>query len=98
LKKKKRLSKLDEIADKNTKNLKIENERVNKNLRNCCNCWIYLMVVIVFVVFLMMILFMKLFPKRRYPAEVFTTTKSYQDALNFNSSINSLNVPFKNDL
>jgi hypothetical protein len=56
------------------------------------------MVVIVFVVFLMMILFMKLFPKRRYPAEVFTTTKSYQDALNFNSSINSLNAPFKNDL
>ena len=40
---------MNEIADKNTTNLKVENERVNKNLRNCCNCWIYLLVGIVFI-------------------------------------------------
>ncbi len=78
------------IADKNNTNLKIENERVNKNLRNCFNCWIYLMVVIVFVVFMMMIIFMKLFPKRKYNSHSSTSSNVFPDYTTFSNSSSPL--------
>lgn len=96
------------VADKNYKNLNIENERVNKNLRNCFNCWIYLMVAVVFTVFIMMVLFMKIYSKKKYTyadeAASIARNKIVEDSVSkpFSSYVDlnnsSLNTPYKNEL
>jgi hypothetical protein len=56
------------------------------------------MVVVVFIVFIMMVLFMKVFPKRKFYAETISSTKIYPD-LSTAKLVNSsaLNSPFKNE-
>jgi len=60
------LSDLNSTAQKNQDNLRVENENLSTRLSKSCNCWIWLMIMITMIVFILMILFMRLFPKRKY--------------------------------
>ena len=57
---------MNAVADKNSDNLRVINDRLDQRVSRSCNCWIWLMLMIILMVFIMMIIFMKLFPKKKY--------------------------------
>ena len=57
---------MNAVADKNSDNLRVINDRLDERVSRSCNCWIWLMLMIILMVFIMMIIFMKLFPKKKY--------------------------------
>ena len=54
------------MAETNSENLNLVNEHLTAKVSRSCNCWIWLMIIFIKMVFIMMVLFMKLFPKRKY--------------------------------
>ena len=60
------LENLNSAADKNSDNLKTVNDHLSERVSRSCNCWIWIMLFLVMMVFIMMVLFMKIFPKKRY--------------------------------
>jgi len=60
------LENLNSSAVKNSDNLKSVNDHLSERVSRSCNCWIWVMLFLIMMVFIMMVLFMKLFPKRRY--------------------------------
>lgn len=59
------LNKMDSDAEKNSKNLAMNSNRLNDHVSKSCNCWIWLMIFLIMIIFVMMVLFMKLFPKKQ---------------------------------
>ncbi len=77
------LSDLNSLAEKNQDNLKTVNDSLTERVSRSCNCWIWLMILLVLIIFVMMVLFMKIFSKRKY-AEVPQST-TYKHFLNNNT-------------
>ncbi len=78
------LSDINSMAEKNQDNLKAVNDSLTERVSRSCNCWIWLMVLLVLVIFLMMVLFMKIFSKRKYAADV-PSSSTYKHFLNNNT-------------
>lgn len=54
------------LADSNESRLKAEADRLAAFNKRACNCWVWLVLLLVCFAFISMVLFIKIFPKRRY--------------------------------
>lgn len=57
--------KTSELAEENIGGVSKETDRLKEKNRGC-SCWIWIMLIIVFIVFIQMVLFIRLYPKKRY--------------------------------
>lgn len=58
------LEKASNLADKNTNNLKNNNDRLSDFVKRSCQYWLWIIALFVSITFIMVVLFIKIFPKR----------------------------------
>lgn len=89
----KTLNELNSAADKNTDNLRTVNNHLGERVSRSCNCWIWLMIMLIMIVFVMMVLFMKIFPKRKYLNEHYSTINYNQTLfVNQNNTLETMEL------
>ncbi|CAF0974662.1 unnamed protein product [Brachionus calyciflorus] len=71
------LGKMNSTVEANSDNLKVVNDDLHERVSRSCNCWIWLMILLIMIIFIMMVLFMKLFPKKKYANYAYLNHDSY---------------------
>ncbi|EDV26535.1 uncharacterized protein TRIADDRAFT_54646 [Trichoplax adhaerens] len=62
----KNLQSINKTADSNYERLKVESDRLSKHVKKPCAWWLWIMLAFVCFIFISMIVFIRIFPKRRY--------------------------------